>query len=182
MPNPKNVTEKLNNVLGVAKDLLDESESVFPEELAEIKEITGELQTTPSKELAEKARIPRIKSTELMHPPRYDNDLENDYDHVRQVLRGLITNGELTLDALLCVAQDMQNPRAYEVAGQLIKTIADVTSELIGLQKKMKELKRENVGDNKGQTIQAENVQQNTYVFNGTTAELQQFIKDAMKK
>lgn len=173
----KNVTEKLNNVLGVAKDVLADTDYVMSDELADIKGLTGELQTRPAEELAEKNRIPRIQATELMHSPIYDSDLENDYNHARQVLRSLITNAELTLDALLCVAQDMQNPRAYEVAGQLIKTIGEVTKDLMGLQKTMKELKRENVGDNKG-VINAENVQNNTYVFNGTTAELQKMIRE----
>lgn len=177
MAKPKNVTDKLNDILGVAKEILHQDEFVVSDELKEVKEIAGELQTMPAAD-PEHPRIPRIKATEEFRPSPYDSDLENDYYHARQVLRGLILNGELTLDALLCVAQDMQNPRAYEVAGQLIKTIGEVTKDLIGLQKTMKELKREQVGDNKPNVVNAENVQNNTYVFNGTTADLQKMIRE----
>lgn len=180
MAKPKNVTDKLNDILGVAKEILHQDEFVVSDELKAIKELSGDLQTMPTTvEDPEHPRIPRIKATEEFRPSNYDNDLENDYYHARQVLRGLIMNGELTLDALLCVAQDGQNARAYEVAGQLIRTIGDVTKDLMGLQKTIKELKREQIGDNK-QVINAETVQNNTFVFTGTTSDLQKMIREQM--
>lgn len=176
----KNVTEKLNDILGVAKEVLHEDKFSVSSELENIKEISKEIQTMPSTELLAE-RMPRIKPTDERIPDIHNDDLENDYAYTRNVLRGLIHNGELTLDALLCVAQDMQNPRAYEVAGQLINTISAVTTELIKLQKTMKELKG-NKDEAKGQVVNAENVQQNTYIFNGTTAELQKIMREQLSK
>lgn len=166
----KSVVDKLDETLGIAKKVLADS-ALIPEELIEMQEVSKDLQTMPSEE-SSFVRIPRIQPTEEV--TSYETDLENDYHYSRGVLKRLVMNAEMTLDALLCVAQDSQHPRAYEVAAALMKSIQEATKELIALQKTMREMKQENSNLN---VENAENVTTNNFVFNGTTAELQDLIR-----
>jgi hypothetical protein len=171
----KTVEEKLNEALGIAKEVLAETAMELPDELKQMQEVSKDLQTTPSEDSF--VRIPRFKPTEIAET--YDSDLENDYHHAREVLKRLVFNAEMTLDALLCVAQDSQHPRAYEVAGLLMKTIGEATKDLIGLQKTLREIR--NADNTSSLNVEkADSVTTNNFVFNGTTAELQKIIREQM--
>ena len=68
------------------------------------------------------------------------NDIEKDYAYTRGQLYSLIEKGQETLDGIMEVAGEGGSPRAYEVAGQIIKSVADTTDKLLDLQKKVKDL------------------------------------------
>ena len=95
-------------------------------------------------------------------------DTKKDYDYTRGNLYSLIEKGQEALNGVLELAQESDSARAYEVAGQMIKSVGDTTDKLIDLQKKMKELDEE---PNKGPT----NV--TNALFVGSTAELSKLIK-----
>ena len=68
------------------------------------------------------------------------NDPEKDYEYTRENLYKLIDRGQEAIEGILELAQESEHPRAFEVAGQLIKSVGDVTDKLLDLQKKMKDL------------------------------------------
>jgi len=96
-----------------------------------------------------------------------DKDVTNDYEYTRGQLYNLIEKGQEAINGILDVAQNSDHPRAYEVAGNLIKNVADISDKLVDLQKKMKALE-EDQGP--------KNVTNNT-MFVGSTSDLQKMLK-----
>ena len=96
-----------------------------------------------------------------------NDDPTKDYEYSRAQFYNLIEKGQEAVDGILDVAGDSQHPRAYEVAGQLIKHIADTTDKLVDLQKKMKDL------DEDKSTKQVTN----NSLFIGSTSDLQKMLK-----
>ena len=92
--------------------------------------------------------------------------VEDDFDQARNTLRNLITKGEAALDGMMDVARQSDHPRAYEVTGQLIKTVAETAKDLLALQKARRDL--QDPEENKPQQIGT----QNNIVFAGSTNEL----------
>ena len=97
-----------------------------------------------------------------------DKDIQKDYEYTRGNLYSLIEKGQEALDSIMEVAQEGQQPRAFEVVSQLIKNVADTTDKLVDLQQKMKNLEAE---DPKGPSTV------NNALFVGSTAELQKLLK-----
>ena len=97
------------------------------------------------------------------------DDIKKDYNYTRGNLYSIIEKGQEALNGILELAQESEMPRAYEVAGQLIKNVADATDKLIDLQKKIKDIEEEKVS--KGPT----NV--TNALFVGSTAELAKLLK-----
>ena len=95
-------------------------------------------------------------------------DVQQDYEISRAQLHNLVMKGQEAVDGILDVARASDHPRAYEVAGQLIKSVGDVTDKLIDLQGKMKELDKE---ERKGPSTV------NNTMFVGSTSELQKMLK-----
>jgi gas vesicle protein len=96
-------------------------------------------------------------------------DQEDDYQLARNTLRNLIVKSEDTLDQMIDLAKNSEHPRTYEVAGQLIKTVSDVAKDLMELQKKVKDLKKDEPDSIK-------NITNNNVVFAGSTAELMKML------
>ena len=96
-------------------------------------------------------------------------DSVRDYEYTRGNLYSLIEKGQEALDSILEVAQEGQQPRAYEVVSQLLKNVGDTTDKLMDLQQKKKELTKD---DNKSPTTV------NNSLFVGSTAELQKLLKN----
>ena len=96
-------------------------------------------------------------------------DVRNDYEVSRAQLHNLVMKGQEAVDGILDVARASDHPRAYEVAGQLIKNVGDVADKLIDLQKKMKDLD-EDEKKNSPSTV-------NNTMFIGSTADLQKMLK-----
>ncbi len=68
--------------------------------------------------------------------------IEDDAQHARETLRNLIDKGNEAIDGILHIAKNSDHPRAYEVAGQLIKTVSDTAKDLLEVQKRKKELEK----------------------------------------
>ena len=97
------------------------------------------------------------------------DDINKDYEYTRGNLYSIIEKGQEAINGILELAQESEMPRAYEVAGQLIKNVADATDKLMDLQKKLKDVNEEK--EAKGPTTV------NNSLFVGSTAELQKFLK-----
>ena len=102
------------------------------------------------------------------------NDIEKDYEYTRGNLYSIIEKGQEAINGILEVAQDSDMPRAYEVAGQLIKSVSDATDKLMDLQKKLKDVEEET--QSKGPSTV------NNALFVGSTAELQKILKNGLPK
>ena len=94
-------------------------------------------------------------------------DVDNDYDYSRENYYNLIEKGQEAIQGILDIAKEGQHPRAYEVAGQLIGQVAQVTDKLQDLQKKLKDLK---------ELPKSANTQIKNALFVGSTAELQKML------
>ena len=103
-------------------------------------------------------------------PPKQEkDDIKKDYEYTRANLYSLIEKGQESLNGILELAGESASPRAYEVAGQIIKSVADTTDKLLDLQKKVKE-----VDEDKKQTT---NTVTNNALFVGSTSDLSKMIK-----
>ena len=98
------------------------------------------------------------------------NDVEKDYEYTRGNLYSIIEKGQEAINGILELAQESEMPRAYEVAGQLIKNVADATDKLMTLQQKLKDVNEEQIS--KGPTTV------NNALFVGSTADLQKLLKN----
>ena len=96
------------------------------------------------------------------------NDIEADYEYQREQFYKLVDRGSMAIDGILDLAKEGEHPRAYEVAGQLIKNVAEVTEKLGDLQEKMKRLKEVPETGPKNVT---------NALFVGSTTELQKMLK-----
>ena len=104
--------------------------------------------------------------------PSESEDVTKDYEYTRGNLYSIIEKGQEAIDGILELAQESEMPRAYEVAGQLIKNVADATDKLLTLQQKLKDVEEEK--ESKGPTTV------NNALFVGSTAELQKLLKKGM--
>lgn len=106
-------------------------------------------------------------------PVKNADDIDTDYKYAREELYQLIQKGQVAIDELIEVARSSNHPRAYEVAFQGIKNVADITDKLADLQKKMKDIKAE---DKKSSPTTVNNT-----MFVGSTADLAKMLKNASK-
>ena len=132
-------TEILDTVLGVT-DIVEESTK----------------DVTPPKPVL----VPKTENNEA--------DVDNDYKYQRENFYNLIERGQDAIDGILDLARESEHPRTYEVAGNLIKQVAEVTEKLGDLQSKMKKLKE--VPNSAPQNV-------TNALFVGSTAELQKMLK-----
>ena len=102
------------------------------------------------------------------------NDIEKDYEYTRGNLYSIIEKGQEAINGILELAQDSEMPRAYEVAGQLIKRVSDATDKLMDLQKKVKDV-NEDAPQKGPNTV-------NNALFVGSTAELAKLLKNGAKQ
>ena len=100
------------------------------------------------------------------------DDVSKDYDYTRGNLYSLIEKGQEAINGIMEVAGETASPRAYEVAGQLIKSVADSTDKLMDLQKKVKEIDEDNP--------KTQNTVTNNALFVGSTSELSKMLKDGI--
>ena len=110
-------------------------------------------------------KIEQIKSS--------TEDIRKDYEYTRGNLYSIIEKGQEAINGILELAQESEMPRAYEVAGQLIKNVSDATDKLMDLQKKLKDVNEEK--EQKGPTTV------NNALFVGSTADLQKMLKQAQQ-
>ena len=118
-------------------------------------------------EVSRTPKISNVKKEDIS-----DNDIAKDYDYTRANLYSLIEKGQETLNGIMELAGDSASPRAFEVAGQIIKSVADTTDKLMDLQKKVKEVEEE-----KSKTT---NNVTNNALFVGSTSELSKMLKQGI--
>jgi hypothetical protein len=136
-----NIDDKLNEVLNIAEEVLDKKEEKNPLEIVN-------------------------ESPKPVAPQ--NNDVDTDFETGRGELYRLLEKGNEAIDGILSLAKEGEHPRAYEVAGQLIKTQSELAQNLLDLQDKLKKVK-----DIKGEG--PKNV--TNALFVGSTTELQKMIK-----
>ena len=100
------------------------------------------------------------------------DDIDKDYKYTRANLYSLIEKGQEALNGILELAGESASPRAYEVAGQIIKSVGDTTDKLADLQKKVKELDED--------AVKAPSNVTNNALFVGSTSELSKMLKDGV--
>lgn len=141
-----NIDDKLNEALNIAAAVAD----------AESDQIIATTQEFQTKE-----------NTELVIP--HDKDPDSDFEIGRENLYKLLDKGNDAIDGILALAKEGEHPRAYEVAGQLIKTVADVSKDLLELQEKLKKIK--DVPNTGPKSV-------TNALFVGSTTELQKLLKN----
>lgn len=118
--------------------------------------------------------IPYYENTPQEYPvapvvEKQEDSIDDDFLYARENLKHFIEKGKEAMDEIIYLAKEVESPRAYEVVGQLIKTLSETNKDLLDLSKKVKELK------------QKEEEKQPTHVTNalfvGSTAELQKLLK-----
>ena len=137
------------------KDSFDSLNDTFNTEPIEVEAITA-----PEKKSTSKDAITKV------------NDVEKDYTYTRGQLYSLIEKGQEAINGIMEVAGESASPRAYEVAGQLIKSVADSTDKLMDLQKKLKDVEED--------IQKTTNNVTNNSLFVGSTAELSKLLKDGL--
>ena len=110
------------------------------------------------------------RSSEIEVISEKPNEIQKDYEYTRANLYSLIEKGQESLNGIMELAGESASPRAYEVAGQIIKSVADTTDKLMELQKKVKEIDEESA--KKPSTVT------NNALFVGSTSELSKMLKD----
>ena len=147
------------------KNNLDDAFNITPTEVSDTPE--GGCATR-------KDQLTDVSNVGINRPDRFTkDDITKDYEYTRGNLYSIIEKGQEAINGILELAQDSEMPRAYEVAGQLIKSVSDATDKLMDLQKKLKDVNEE---DTKGPT----NVTNNA-LFVGSTADLAKLIKGEQK-
>ena len=116
--------------------------------------------------------IPNIVEPLGDSEPPIEDDIEDDYKYQRDNFYNLVEKGSAAIDGILELAKESEHPRTYEVAGQLIKNVAEVTEKLGDLQEKMRKLKE--VPNNAPKNV-------TNALFVGSTTELQKMLKDELK-
>ena len=103
-----------------------------------------------------------------------NEDIRKDYEYTRGNLYSIIEKGQEAINGILELAQESEMPRAYEVAGQLIKNVSDATDKLMDLQKKLKDVEED-------KQVRGPSTVNNA-LFVGSTAELAKLLKEKDKK
>src|SRR5210317_1195173 len=125
-----------------------------------VNEILGIEKKEPKETKEFKPLVPRKEDKE-------SPDVDNDYKYSRENYYNLIERGQEAIEGILDVAREGQHPRAYEVAGALIKNVADTVDKLQDLQKKLKDLK---------ELPKTASANIKNALFVGSTAELQKML------
>jgi len=107
-------------------------------------------------------------STVTLPNVKVPEEVDNDYKYQRENFYRLVERGQDAIDGILELAKESEHPRSYEVAGNLIKQVADVTEKLGDLQIKMQKLKE--VPNNAPKNV-------TNALFVGSTSELQKMLK-----
>ena len=114
------------------------------------------------------AKSEPVQKKVIPRPKENNEDLENDYKYQRENFYNLVEKGTDAIEGILEIARESEHPRTYEVAGNLIKQVAEVTEKLGDLQEKMKKLKE--VPNNAPKSV-------TNALYVGSTAELQKMLQ-----
>ena len=155
------MTEKIDKELGVVQDPLQQDIIEHP--------WVGDVDVKPGDISMGVGWPEKVASPVTALQYKKEEDIEKDYEYQRENFYKLVERGSVAIDGILELAKEGEHPRAYEVAGQLIKNVAEVTEKLGDLQEKMRRLKE--VPDNAPKNV-------TNALFVGSTKELQNILKD----
>ena len=155
------MTEKIDKELGVVQDPLQQDIIEHP--------WVGDVDVKPGDISMGVGWPEKVASPVTALQYKKEEDIEKDYEYQRENFYKLVERGSVAIDGILELAKEGEHPRAYEVAGQLIKNVAEVTEKLGDLQEKMRKLKE--VPDNAPKNV-------TNALFVGSTKELQNILKD----
>ena len=141
--------------------MTEKSESKKFDKLNETFNVSGEVVETEIVKETHENKIGEISNS--------IQDIKKDYEYTRGNLYSLIEKGQEAINGILQLAQESEMPRAYEVAGQLIKNVADATDKLMDLQKKLKNIEEDKQPRGPTNVTNA--------LFVGSTAELAKLLK-----
>ena len=116
---------------------------------------------------------PEVVDKKIEKIKEASDDIKKDYDYTRGNLYSIIEKAQEAINGILELAQESEMPRAYEVAGQLIKNVADATDKLMDLQKKLKDVEED-------KQVRGPSTVNNA-LFVGSTAELAKMLKNGLK-
>ena len=156
------MTEKIDKELGVVQDPLQQGEVIEHPWVGDVDVKPGDI----SMGVGWPAKV-ASPVTGLQY--KKEEDIEKDYEYQRENFYKLVERGSVAIEGILELAKEGEHPRAYEVAGNLIKQVAEVTEKLGDLQEKMRKLKE--VPDNAPKNV-------TNALFVGSTKELQNILKD----
>ena len=156
------MTEKIDKELGVVQDPLQQGEVIEHPWVGDVDVKPGDI----SLGVGWPAKV-ASPVTALQY--KKEEDIEKDYEYQRENFYKLVERGSVAIEGILELAKEGEHPRAYEVAGNLIKQVAEVTEKLGDLQEKMRKLKE--VPDNAPKNV-------TNALFVGSTKELQNILKD----
>jgi len=111
----------------------------------------------------------KLELVPVEHVNTSENEIEEDFSYARNNIKGLISKGSLAVENILEVAKASEHPRAYEVAANLLKTMADMNKDLLDMQKKKRDLT--------GEQKQSGPINVDKAVFVGSTADLIKKLK-----
>ena len=166
------MTEKIDKELGVVQDPLQQDIYVAGKKLQQdIIEHpwVGDVDVKPGNISMGHGWPAKVAPPVTALQYKNEEDIEKDYEYQRENFYKLVERGSVAIDGILELAKEGEHPRAYEVAGQLIKNVAEVTEKLGDLQEKMRRLKE--VPDNAPKNV-------TNALFVGSTKELQNILKD----
>ena len=158
------MTEKIDKELGVVQDPLQQDIIEHP--------WVGDVDVKPGSISMGLGWPEKVASPVTALQYKKEEDIEKDYEYQRENFYKLVERGSVAIDGILELAKEGEHPRAYEVAGQLIKNVAEVTEKLGDLQEKMRKLKE--VPDNAPKNV-------TNALFVGSTKELQNILKDKVE-
>ena len=156
------MTEKIDKELGVVQDPLQQGEVIEHPWVGDVDVKPGDI----SMGVGWPAKV-ASPVTALQY--KKEEDIEIDYEYQRENFYKLVERGSVAIEGILELAKEGEHPRAYEVAGNLIKQVAEVTEKLGDLQEKMRKLKED--PDNAPKNV-------TNALFVGSTKELQNILKD----
>lgn len=138
-------------------------------------DISNSLGLEPLQNLSEgEGELVVPKKTELAEIKPVDDKVDRDYDYARTNFYNIIETGTEALEQMLDVAKASEHPRAYEVVSTIMKTLVDANKDLVSMSAKKQESEEEKNPSEKAVT--------NNNMFVGSTAELQQLLKDMRSK
>ena len=143
-------------------------------EFVDVDELTDQLLHQIINDFANDNNVKTVVEDKIEKIKSSVDDIKKDYDYTRGNLYSLIEKGQEAINGILELAQESEMPRAYEVAGQLIKNVADATDKLMDLQKKLKDVEEEKQSRGPSNVTNA--------LFVGSTAELAKLLKENGKK
>ena len=155
------MTEKIDKELGVVQDPLQQNIIEHP--------WVGDVDVKPGDISMGVGWPEKVASPITALQYKKEEDIEKDYEYQRENFYKLVERGSVAIEGILELAKEGEHPRAYEVAGNLIKQVAEVTEKLGDLQEKMRKLKE--VPDNAPKNV-------TNALFVGSTKELQNILKD----